>query len=185
MNAMPQEFAKWVAEKFTIDIPSSGIRMAVPVFTRSQIVRLQLRGRRTGIAIEKLAELRQSLCRNAAGLGRCLRPAAAAAGIAGAGGRGAYSDRLRRRAGSRRPLCRSWSSFAGITVQARRIAEVLEPVVGNPEAQMQFYAELLKQQRAKSHALATLATKLRLSPQSPAATRSRNPSRGPPWERRS
>jgi hypothetical protein len=70
-------------------------------------------------------------------------------------------------------------------VQARRIAEVLEPVVGNPEAQMQFYAELLKQQRAKSHALATLATKLRLSPQSPAATRSRNPSRGPPWERRS
>ena len=51
-------------------------------------------------------------------------------------------------------------------VQARRIAEVLERVVGQRETQMGFYAELLKQARAESHVLATLATKLRLTPAS-------------------
>ena len=72
-------------------------------------------------------------------------------------------------------------------VQARRIAEVLEHVVGDRETQMSFYAELLKQQRAESHALASLATKLRLTPASRRNDRGNLrpnavPAGAPPWE---
>jgi hypothetical protein len=72
------------------------------------------------------------------------------------------------------------------TVQARRIAEVLERVVGQSETQMPFYAELLKQQRAETHALVSVATKLRLTPQSRRNDRGNiriaAPAGPPPWE---
>lgn len=68
-------------------------------------------------------------------------------------------------------------------VQARRIAELLEKHFGHSEPGWNLYADLLKQQRAESAALAQLATKLRISPQalrndrghlhSPAASESR------------
>src|SRR3954453_8660300 len=71
-------------------------------------------------------------------------------------------------------------------VQARRIAELIEKVVGQKDTNLGYYTELLKQQRAESQVIATLATKLRLTPQS------RRPDRGnarpaaegrrPPWE---
>jgi hypothetical protein len=72
-------------------------------------------------------------------------------------------------------------------VQARRVAELLERVVGQRETEIAFYTELLKQQRAESHALATLATKLRLTPQSRRNDRGNvkpiaAPAGRPPWE---
>jgi hypothetical protein len=78
--------------------------------------------------------------------------------------------------------------FCRHVVQARRVAEVLERVVGQQETQMAFYSDLLKEQRAESASLASLATKLRLTPQSrrndrgnvqPVARTGR-----PPWEPR-
>ena len=73
------------------------------------------------------------------------------------------------------------------TVQARRVAELLERAVGQPETQWEYYAALLKQQRAESHALATLATKLRLTPASRRNDRGNlrsiaAPAGPPPWE---
>src|SRR3954451_11513145 len=47
-------------------------------------------------------------------------------------------------------------------VQARRVAELIERNVGQKDTELAYYIELLKQQRAESQAIATLATKLRL-----------------------
>jgi hypothetical protein len=69
-------------------------------------------------------------------------------------------------------------------VQARRLAELMEKAVGDPETTFEYYERLLKEQRGESAALVTLATKLRLSPQSlrnDRGNRIRPP--GPvPWE---
>jgi hypothetical protein len=46
------------------------------------------------------------------------------------------------------------------------VAELLEKVVGRRETEWEVYFGLLKQQRAESGSLASLATKLRLKPQS-------------------
>ena len=70
-------------------------------------------------------------------------------------------------------------------VQARRIAEIIERTVGKQETELGYYVELLKQQRAESQAIATLATKLRLTPQSRRTDRGNaRPPEGqrPPWE---
>src|SRR3954451_24269060 len=70
-------------------------------------------------------------------------------------------------------------------VQARRIAELIERNVGQKDTELAYYIELLKQQRAESQAIATLATKLRLTPQSRRTDRGNaRPPEGhrPPWE---
>lgn len=51
-------------------------------------------------------------------------------------------------------------------VVARRLAELIERVTGRPERELAEYVELIRQQRAESEAIARLATKLRLAPQS-------------------
>src|SRR3954467_6163479 len=70
-------------------------------------------------------------------------------------------------------------------VQARRVAELIERNVGQKDTELGYYVELLKQQRAESQAIATLATKLRLTPQSRRTDRGNaRPPEGhrPPWE---
>jgi hypothetical protein len=79
------------------------------------------------------------------------------------------------------------TQFARHVVQARRVAELLERAVGQPETQWEYYSALLKQQRAESAALASLATKLRLTPQSRRNDRGNvrpvaAPAGPPPWE---
>lgn len=77
--------------------------------------------------------------------------------------------------------------YARHIVQARRVAELLEKAVGKPKTRWDYYAALLKQQRAESAALASLATKLRLTPSSRRNDRGNlrpiaAPSQPPPWE---
>ena len=70
-------------------------------------------------------------------------------------------------------------------VQARRIAELIEKAVGQKDTDLGYYVELLKQQRAESQVIATLTTKLRLTPQSRRTDRGNaRPPEGqrPPWE---
>ena len=79
------------------------------------------------------------------------------------------------------------TQFARHVVQARRVAELLERAVGQPDTQWEYYAAMLKQQRAESAALASLATKLRLTPQSRRNDRGNvrpiaAPAGPPPWE---
>jgi hypothetical protein len=72
------------------------------------------------------------------------------------------------------------------TVQARRIAELIEAAVGRPETELPYYSELLKLQRAESSAIAGILTKCRLTPQSLRNDRGNHkfspPGRVPPWE---
>jgi hypothetical protein len=52
------------------------------------------------------------------------------------------------------------------TIQARRLAELIERAVGQPGTGWDYYRQLLVQQRGESAAIAALSTKLRLSAQS-------------------
>lgn len=50
------------------------------------------------------------------------------------------------------------------TTQARRIAELIERAAGDRETELSYYADLLRMQRTESAAIASLSTKLRISP---------------------
>lgn len=52
------------------------------------------------------------------------------------------------------------------TVQARRIAELIEQAAGNRETRLDYYDSLLRLQARETAALASLSTKLRLGPAS-------------------
>lgn len=52
------------------------------------------------------------------------------------------------------------------SVQARRIAELVERAAGQPDFELADYDRLLKMQQRESAALASLATKMRISQQS-------------------
>jgi hypothetical protein len=68
-----------------------------------------------------------------------------------------------------------------------RIAELLERAVGRRQTQWEYYTALLKAQRAETAAIASVATKLRLTPQSLRNDRGNiriaaAPAGPPPWE---
>ena len=50
------------------------------------------------------------------------------------------------------------------SIQARRLAELLEKLAGDPDTLMSTYENLLKLQRAESAIISTLSGKLRISP---------------------
>ena len=52
------------------------------------------------------------------------------------------------------------------TIQARRIAELIQAATADPTLQIGDYARLLRMQAAESQSIVTLATKLRCTPQS-------------------
>jgi hypothetical protein len=79
------------------------------------------------------------------------------------------------------------TQYARHIVQARRIAELLERAVGRRQTQWEYYTALLKAQRAETAAIASVATKLRLTPQSLRNDRGNiriaaAPAGPPPWE---
>lgn len=51
-------------------------------------------------------------------------------------------------------------------IHARRVAELIERAVGNPELAIKDYDRLLKMQERESRAIASLATKMRIAQQS-------------------
>lgn len=56
--------------------------------------------------------------------------------------------------------------YCRTTVQARRVAEMIEKATSDPELTMSAYDRLLRMQARQSSALALLATKMRISQQS-------------------
>jgi hypothetical protein len=69
-------------------------------------------------------------------------------------------------------------------VQARRIAELIERATGDPELSVKDYDRLLKVQERESRAIASLATKMRISQQSTTNHRGnqKNIQARKPWE---
>nr|CAD6417822.1 hypothetical protein REQ54_01755 [Rhizobium sp. Q54] len=70
-------------------------------------------------------------------------------------------------------------------IQARRIAELIERATGDPELSVSDYDRLLKIQERESRAIASLATKMRISQQATTNHRGnqKNPTTRKPWER--
>ena len=71
------------------------------------------------------------------------------------------------------------------TVQARRIAELIEKAAGNPETNLSFYQDLLALQARETAAICSLSTKLRLSPSTLRSDRGSLQHQSPgrvPWE---
>ena len=71
------------------------------------------------------------------------------------------------------------------SIQARRLAELLEKLAGDPETLLDTYENLLKLQRAESAIISTLSGKLRISPSALRNDRGhlQHQSLGPaPWE---
>jgi hypothetical protein len=76
------------------------------------------------------------------------------------------------------------AAFCRHTVQARRVAELIEKATGDPELSIQDYDRLLKMQERESRAISSLATKMRISQQ---ATTNHRGNKKPnaarkPWE---
>lgn len=69
-------------------------------------------------------------------------------------------------------------------VQARRLAELIEKATSDTELQITDYDRLLKMQQRESAALASLATKMRISQQSTTNHRGnkQTPTERKPWE---
>jgi hypothetical protein len=68
-------------------------------------------------------------------------------------------------------------------VQARRISELLDGCIGRRETQLEYYLGLLTAQQRESAMIATLSTKLRLTPQAVRNPRGNlNSGQSPPWE---
>jgi hypothetical protein len=69
------------------------------------------------------------------------------------------------------------------TIAARRLAELIERAIGQPNTDWGYFASLLTQQRGESALLSTLATKMRLCQQSTRNNRGNAPRVGPaPWD---
>lgn len=70
------------------------------------------------------------------------------------------------------------------SVQARRVAELIEKATGDPELSVVDYDRLLKMQERESRAIASLATKLRISQQATTNHRGNKKQISPrkPWE---
>lgn len=70
------------------------------------------------------------------------------------------------------------------TIHARRIAELIERATADPDLAVSAYDRLLKMQERESRAIATLATKMRITNQSLTNHRGNKKPRtgGKPWE---
>jgi hypothetical protein len=76
------------------------------------------------------------------------------------------------------------SQYCRHAVQARRISELIEKATGDPELSVTDYDRLLKMQERESRAIASLATKMRISQQATTNHRGNKKQVSPrkPWE---
>jgi hypothetical protein len=58
------------------------------------------------------------------------------------------------------------AQYARHVIHARRVAELIERATSDPELSVQDYDRLLKMQERESRTIASLATKMRIAPQS-------------------
>lgn len=58
------------------------------------------------------------------------------------------------------------AAYCRHVISSRRVAELIEKATGDPELTIQDYDRLLKMQERESRAIATIATKMRISQQS-------------------
>jgi len=72
------------------------------------------------------------------------------------------------------------------SIQARRVAELVEKAAGDRETTLDYYEQLLRLQRSESAAIASLSAKLRINPASLRNDRGhlqhKRPGGPPPWE---
>jgi len=69
------------------------------------------------------------------------------------------------------------TAYCRHTIQARRVAELIEKAIGNPDLAVQDYDRLLKMQERESRAISALASRMRIAQQ---ATRSDSAKNKPP-----